>query len=184
MSDLSPTSSSLQVLLEPNLMPFISDFQTGTCPGMQVFAKWTVPLLRAHPSSPPGKTYFEIVESGLDAWYAAHGVKTLAKLIASLPKMETIALVSAVFSGRVDVLFWFQSTGRLATIDLPLLSIAAWNGQLDVVRTLDEMEYPGCAVHALQWATAKGHTRVREYLQSHPRSRPCPCAATAFVEQH
>ncbi|CAK4073115.1 unnamed protein product [Aphanomyces euteiches] len=169
------TEPSIQVLLEPHLLPLISDFQPGVCPDMVMFSKWTTPLLRSHPACPPGKTYFELIQHGMDEWYTSHGgVDSLDRLIASLPKMEKISLVDAVFSGRLKVLEWFHKTGRLAGIDFPLLSIAAWNGQLDIIRYLDNVNYPGCAGHAIKWATSKRHNDVVHYLHQNPRP-PASC---------
>ncbi|ETV81981.1 hypothetical protein H257_05507 [Aphanomyces astaci] len=106
-------------------------------------------------------------------WLSVHGYSRLPRLLSSSSDMAAFVVVSSIYFGDVGLVEWACQHRCHFPTSYPLVDIAAWAAQLDILRLLGN--HPG-TTNAMDVASRDGHLVIVTYLNQH-RQEGCTKAA-------
>ncbi|KAF0691184.1 Aste57867_17532 [Aphanomyces stellatus] len=156
------TSSVASVLLSPDLMASIAQFQPSTYIDLHFFAK-----LHQSPN------YFlkykcDNIHAALSAWLTANAdLRRLPKLCACSASMASIVMWHAIKSADFALLGALHTKIDRQMFVWNFIDIAATTNNLDVLSYLHEHRHAGCTSDALDHAIRQGNLAMLSALHQH-----------------
>ncbi|KAH9120846.1 hypothetical protein AeMF1_007154 [Aphanomyces euteiches] len=155
-------------LLSGDVFRSIASFQRGIYLDMALFLAMKKPAFTHYNLAP----VFAPVDAVLAPWLNEYGTGRLSVLFNTLRHMRPIVVMYAIYSGRLSLLqFIHDHDIPLSQLGEFLVDLAAWCGQLDIVKFLLAINHPGCTSHAMYLVCRNGHLEIVKVL--HAAQKDC-----------
>ncbi|OQR91145.1 hypothetical protein ACHHYP_04947 [Achlya hypogyna] len=172
----APESVFLALVRQPDLLPFIAQFQPGSPPDIAAtIKKYRKQLKKAEYASVDASNDGELrcfVLFKLLADGRSSPVRRLRQhyrdgyVCPRLPSSDLYAMDAAARLGDLDTLTFLHERG-LGRCSTSAMDVAASMGHIRIVQYLHRHRREGCTQLAFVLARRHGHTRVLAYLQTH-----------------
>ncbi|CAK4652876.1 unnamed protein product [Aphanomyces euteiches] len=164
-------SSVLQVLTSQELFPLVAGFQSGIYADVR-------PLLRVLSHLPSPRSLYYLMIGNYDdfrleistfgsifqPWFQQHGYRGIERLFSCTDSMAFVVELDAAYRGDVNLVDYMEAHGHLDPL-VPLVDLAAWTGQLQLIRFLVDERHCGVVTPTtIDWAACNGQLAVVEYF--------------------